>query len=1655
MVRRDPPDQDSERLPTEDAELLELDIDELVLDAATRDLIATCEAELATDPDGLRAARLHGEIALAYEAAGHADSAVRHYEQALRGAPDHLPAIRGARTAMLARGDYEAALAMFDAEERLTPDATRKAGLLMSKGHILDDRIGDAPRARAAYARALELDPANASVLKALERGDRRAGHTESMLQTYDRAAAAVADDPPYRAALLAMRAYLVERRGEGPGPGAAELYEGALRLDPQVAGAAAAAEGIYRREQAWRDLATTLERDAGQATSPARRALALYQLARVRADRLGDHAEAIEALAAAAAAMPGDPLVLEDLARAHEQARDPEALAGVLVQLVECAADPREKVALQHRLAQVFEGPLRDPAAAIVRYTEAVKIDPTYVPVLQALGRLLAAREQWTDLIAMHLAEAGGTRIAARAAAAHARVAEIFEVHLEDAAQAAAHHARALTLVPGYPASFKALGRLYSQLERHRDHVELLERAVTESAQPTLVVAYLYKIGSLWEEALEDPAQALHAFGRILDITPGDLLAIHAIQRVAEHAGRHQQLVEALEREIELVDDPKLRVGLLHRVGTVFDEYLRDQDAALARFRRALEIDPQFVPALASVGRIYYRAGRWSDLLDVYAREVKATPNAAESVELIHKMGELCEDRLGDIDAAVAWYQRAVELDPTYRPAIRALVRRLRERGEWAELARALELEVGRLADATTRAITWYRIGQVHETWLADGDKAVKAYRQALASKAGYRPAEEALARLLEERGEWAALIDVLDQRAAATDDAGEWASVTLRQGQIYRDELRDPARAIARFESVADRAVGAIPALLALEALYDDTGAVDKLIGVHAAIAAAVSDSGARIAAHRELARLQELHAVGGPADLIATYEAILALDPRDEPALGALEQLGRLTRDDRVLARTYSRLSEATDQPALAARFLSGLGRALEGLGDPRAVVAYDAAVKRDPGALSAIRGLGRAGAAAGDAAAVAGALRLEAELTRRPEVAAQLYVKVGTMTDLERALEVAPEDAAAAARIVPLFVEAGQIDRLIDILAKAAQSAKRPERRGALWLAVGGLYIDRTDNLGAGITALKRALDAVPGDAATLARLAGAYQRSQQWDDAIVVLEQALAGAADADDRAAAQLGLAAIYADHLGNIEKATACVQAVLASHPDQPIALARLVEIQRQADPDAAIATMQRVVDVAAKPAAKAAGLVKLAALVRAHDTARADTALVEAVGLSGPDGEAARELKASIAAHGNWVGYAAALDGYIKRAKRDPGLAGAYLELARTYGDGMKLPGRAIETLADGIEATGEQPALVTALAQRLSAASRDDEALKLIKQAVGKDVLAPELWQLLARVYDHAKRPDDAARALAVAAVVGDSVERGAGARGNPAGAAEKSFDADALANVAVEGVDASPITQVLAAIVEPIARRWAPSLERYGLTNRDRIGPKSNSPLHEPKQRLAEIFGIELELFEHDHTKPAVAIEAFDVPAVVVSSTVRALPRSQQVFVLAHAASLIAMRLHAALALHPAELEVTLVGATRIAAPGFSLRRNQGEDAEEIREAVRKHHHRKWRKQLEQGAADVAAMPRVDLHAWRWAAQQTAVRAAALLADDLQASLEAVRWVVDLPLAKGRALIEASPEVRDLLRFWVSNRAATVRAQTAIIGGLRRE
>ncbi|MBK8169636.1 MAG: tetratricopeptide repeat protein [Sandaracinaceae bacterium] len=468
-----------------------------------------CEAELLQSPEPMRAARLHFEAARLYESpVGDLRRAAAHYQEALALAPDHLPALRGARRVLIARKNYQAALTLFDAEARLTREQAHKASILHAKARLLDDVMGQKTEARDAYVAALELDRSDASLLKSVEQVEQASEQWDALSRTLETEANAVASDAHHRAALIVQRAQILEHRRKDP-EGAIELYETALAVDPQVKGALSALKRLHHAQRRWRDLIGVLLREAEQTTDAAVRAMAYYRMGRLQMERLGNRDEALVALQRAAHEAPDDPLILQELARLYEQGEKWEPLVRVLEKLANDAQGEGDKLARLHRLGQLSEDRLNNETAAMGFHEAALQLSPSYVPSLQALGKIYTRGERWSQLIAINLAEAGASDDARRRAAAHARVADIFENQLKQIEDAAEHHSRALALVPGYATSFKALSRIYGELGKHRELIELYERALDGPSDNDRSITYLFKIGSVYEDSLQEPIQA------------------------------------------------------------------------------------------------------------------------------------------------------------------------------------------------------------------------------------------------------------------------------------------------------------------------------------------------------------------------------------------------------------------------------------------------------------------------------------------------------------------------------------------------------------------------------------------------------------------------------------------------------------------------------------------------------------------------------------------------------------------------------------------------------------------------------------------------------------------------------------------------------------------------------------------------------------------------------------------------------------------------------------------------------------------------------------------------------------------------------------------------------------------------------------------
>ncbi len=1588
--------------------------------------------------------------------------ALQHYQAALERAPDYVPAIRAARRLLVGTRMFAEALALFDAEARVTRHPRDKATLFFLKGRLLEDVLGNREAAEEAYHTARALDRSHAAILGATEQRSFAKQSWADVDRNLAELANAAASDDSHRAALIIRRAQLLESRQQRPEQ-AAELYETALQLDPRASIAVQALKRLYYGQHRWRDLIRTLEAEAQLATDGGLKASALYRAARVNAEHLGNRDEAIRLLEQARSLQPSDALILGELARHYESGQRLQALVETLVALSEATDDAAERLTFTQRIARLYEEELGDVDQAIAWHERAVQLDPTSLSSIQALSLLYRVRGAWPKLIDMCLREARHTTDAQRRADSHARAAEIYEAKLQAVDDAIEHYHRALNAMPEHAAAFKALARLLADVHRPKELIQLYENAL-DRATGTRAVSYLFKIAQLYEDVLAEHALAAQTYKRVLQQDASNLAAVHAWQRSAARAHRPRELLEALDYEIELTVERDRLVALLHRAGEVLDEQLEDRDEAIARYRRGLEKDPRHVPTLSSLGRLYYAAGRWNDLLDVYAQELRLTSAKPRRVALLQKMAEISRDRLGSDDDALRYHREAIKVDPGHGPSLQELGRQLRERGSWEELVDVLELQLRSSGKAQVRARAAFLLGQVYEEHLGDRAKAVTAYETAVSADGGYRPAVDALARVRAEEQDWTHLLSDLDRELKLADDPAQRIALFARKAQVL--ERQDKHRqAIQAWEHVLEIDEKHLGALLALEQLHRQVGAWESLCGIYAAEADVLGDSGGRTAALFELARLLEHQGLGEYEDVVSAYRRILESNPSDLGALLELERLAASRRDTDLLKEVDALMAQSAQDPTVAAAHRARLAEQVEGFEDTEAIEQFRAATIADPYHIGAARGLTRVAQETDDPTALVDALRREAEAERDAKAASELLVQSafvrlqrigdhdGARRDFEQALELWPDSERAANGLIDVLTIDSGWSTLVDRLSHAASAAGSLDRASELWLTVARIQSEELGKVPAAIRTLQRVLKVEPRHLDALERLARHFESNQSWHEAAATMEQLLAAAPGNSRAQRVLINVSRLYRERLGTPEKALRHIESALASDPSDPTALRELSLVHE------ALGQVSAALQVARHLLEVGGGEVRGDALMRlgqlehaAGDDNEAKVALCRAVVFEGPQSEAARALEELCETPGDWQKYANALEQH--HPVDEAGKVRAGLEVARILSDHCGDEPAAIGALRDRLHEGAANAELGRELAVRLRARGENHAAVEQLQAILKHEPMHEDVWRELANTYESESKTREARIATLPLLVIGaddeDDRRRVEGVAPKPGRVRPRSLRAGVLQQLGTPRPEDAAAGALLAALGPSLAKLYPPELQSYGLATRDRLPTEANHPLREIANQIAAALDIRhFDLFLHRVRNRDITIEFGAHPAVLVPAMIMEKDARTQAFALARPMTQIARGYHAIEKLTPRELDVLLASAARLVKPDFGAGLTSEEFLNEQTRRLQRAIPRRDRRIVRDAAIVYSQARRVKFDRWVNAAQRTATRVALLLCDDLGPLVEDVRSRIAPEREAEGETFHTHPVFVDAMKFWASPPAMHLREHMGLL------
>jgi tetratricopeptide (TPR) repeat protein len=159
------------------------------------------------------------------------------------------------------------------------------------------------------------------------------------------------------------------------------------------------------------------------------------------------------------------------------------------------------------------------------------------------------------------------------------------------------------------------------------------------------------------------------------------------------------------------------------------FGDYLMDTDLprAIEEITKALELDPQFGPALNSLGMIYRKTGDYEKSLEFYRRYSAVYPGDADPFDSM----AWTYLRKGDLDRAQAKFKEALEAEPDYFYSLKgmfyisALKQDYPEAKKWAD-------RLISMAKYPNRIIEGYWCRALLEFWLGQFKGALETLREA-----------------------------------------------------------------------------------------------------------------------------------------------------------------------------------------------------------------------------------------------------------------------------------------------------------------------------------------------------------------------------------------------------------------------------------------------------------------------------------------------------------------------------------------------------------------------------------------------------------------------------------------------------------------------------------------------------------------------------------------------------------------------------------------------------------------------------------------------------------------------------------------------------------------------------------------------------------
>jgi tetratricopeptide (TPR) repeat protein len=1310
------------------------------------------------------------------ERLGQVDDAIRAYRRIFdRLEPANEAAILALGRIYEAKGEWVALQGVYSRELENAVGDVQEAEIRAKMARVSSDRLGNVEEAIEGWKRVLDLRGEDPEALFALSELYQRQGRWAELTDVLERHFD-IADTDEERVSVLSRRAQLfleqLHRDDE-----ALETWQRVLDIDYANVPALRAVAGIWRSRNDAQELVAALHMtiDRAQAAIEPSEAVEVYrELGRLYGDLLEQPYEAGDAWRNLLEVDPKDFEAMDRLEKMYRAEENHADVVKIKMQRAEALTDPAEQVRELLEVTVIWRDLAQDYQQATPAFQRVLSIDPAHDLAFEELEKLHTEGRRWDELVELYLNRLETREAVAERSDLFRRIARVFEEQQGDTNQAFDALTNAFSEDYGDDATAEYLERMAQATGRWAELINTANAWLQEQTEPRPRIQLCLRLGKWYGENLDRSEYAFPYYEMVLSLDPNNVQVRRRVAAMHRLGGNWQAVGEELTRALNVAIANEDRKVILHELGELLEKNMGQLDQGLAFYRRALEVDPIYLPTLESLERIYEAQGRHSDLVDVLGSKVRALTDAEAIATHKLRMAALYEGQLGNLELAGRTYREVLEIDSGSLTALRGLERVYGAVRNWTELVLVLEQQLDVVDTERDRVEVLLKLASIQEEQFLKPDLAARRLEQALEIDPTEMRAYEALERCYRRLKQWLDLVQTYERHISETIDVSEKIRLYFQIAQVQGDEIGDVPNAIDAYRNIVDLDDSNIVALDALSKLYEKQDDAAQAIEAMGRVADLTTDGSQRVEMYYRIGKALE-EKLSDRIQARERFEMAIDLDPSHLPSLAALRAIAVDEADWDLAARYLEQEQLGTQAPRARAKLLVELGRLRdEMLGEhDLAVQAYELAMQCDDDSEEAALPLAEEYVRSerwAEAEPLVDLLVRKSKNRERHEQHA-LYKMQGkvlaALSKFEKALKAYQTahqldltDQETIRGVADVAFELQDWPSALSNYQKVLTALGEDdlEQRVDVYYRLGAIKREQ-QQVKQAINNWEKALGLNGEHRPTLEALVDIYARGNDWKQVAAYKRQILDSVFDGDERYTLLLEIGEVWADKENAVNKAIEAYEEAFELKPQDHVLLHKLLQLYQKAeDWQKMVDTLQAIADLEERPEIKSRYFYTMAQLYRdkLEDPDRAVELFNDALDLNPGYLEAFERINKVLTSQKNWKQLERS---YRKMIHRIAGKGNTDLEntlwhqLGIIYRDRLGLTDEAIEAFKMAATIKPDLAIEHQILAELYETAERWDDAIREQRQILVTDPLSIDPYRALYRLYLHKQSYDEA--------------------------------------------------------------------------------------------------------------------------------------------------------------------------------------------------------------------------------------------------------------------------------------------------------------